>query len=108
MPALNARNTEQIYMRKLPGGGFVMIEVSPMRTLFGARRYQGRLILERRSETARRDGHVPPVIAEAQSTSIAGIFHELFLLAQSNVALATAALRPSTLRGNSSFAAFVL
>lgn len=108
MLALNARNTEKVYIRKLPGGGFVAIEVSPTRTLFGTRRFHGRLILERRADIERRNGHAPPMIAETQCTSVAGVFHELFLLAQSNVALANASMKCASATASGSVLAFVL
>ena len=92
MLALNANNKERIYQRALPGGGFVSIDVRPMRTLFGPRRYRGSLIVERRGTAGRRDGHVAPVVAETKAATISSILHDLFPLAQSNIELANRCL----------------
>jgi hypothetical protein len=35
------RSSERLYERTLPGGGFVAIEVTPVRNVLGWRRYQG-------------------------------------------------------------------
>ncbi len=82
-------DSEQIYFRQLPGGGFVAIEATPIRALLGARRYRGEVVVERRAERDRREGHVPPVVAIVTAPSVASVFHDLFPIAQSNCALAT-------------------
>ena len=92
------RDAERIYERQLPGGGFVAIEVTPVRNLLGKRKYHGQVVVERRIEQWRRPGHAPPAVAEADAATISSVFHELFPVAQSNVALATGCLaqRPAT------------
>lgn len=87
------RGSEQIYMRQLPGGGFVAILATPVRNLLGRRRYRGDVVVERRIDPARRAGHPAPVVATAHGASLARLLHELFPLAQSNTALATLFVR---------------
>jgi hypothetical protein len=88
----DARNSEQIYRRPLPGGGFVTIEATPVHNLLGKRRYRGDVVVERRTGSDRRIGHDAPIVACAEAQTIATIFHELFPVAQSNAALATKCL----------------
>jgi len=92
MPTLEKRDAEQVYQRRLPGGGYVAIEVTPVRTLLGQRRYHGEVIVERRVERERRAGHVAPAVASADGSSPAAVLHELFPLAQSNTAVAIGVL----------------
>lgn len=93
--------TQQIYVRKLPGGGHVAIMATAHRTLLGALRYEGTLVVERRGTELRRIGHEPPTVARATASSVSGILHELFPVAQSNNELAVrciALCRPGTAR----------
>jgi hypothetical protein len=83
------RDSEQIYRRPLPGGGFVTIEATPVRNLLGKRRYRGEVVVERRAASDRRVGHDAPVVACAEAPTIGTVFHELFPVAHSNIALAT-------------------
>lgn len=89
MPKRERSDSEQIYLRQLPGGGFVAIDVSPVRTLLGQRKYRGEVVVERRAERYRREGHPAPVVASAEGPSIASVFYKLFPVAQSNTAVAT-------------------
>ncbi len=88
MVTMDRGNAEQIYLRQLPGGGFVAIEVTQVRTLLGQRRFRGEVIVERRIERERREGHAAPAVAHAEGPTIASVFHELFPVAQSNAAVA--------------------
>jgi len=81
-------DSERVYERQLPGGGFVAIEVTPMRNLLGQRKYHGEVVVERRIQAERRQGHSAPTVAEVNATTISSVFHELFPVAQSNVAVA--------------------
>jgi len=92
MPTLDKRDAEQVYQRRLPGGGFVAIEVTPVRTLLGQRRFHGEVIVERRIELERRSGHPAPSVASADAASLAAVLHELFPVAQSNTAVAIGVL----------------
>ena len=89
---MRTNTTERVYLRALPGGGYVAIETMPVRTLVGQRRYRGAVILERRTNVNRRAGHQPPVIALAEASSVATILDKLFPLTQSNAALAAECL----------------
>jgi hypothetical protein len=86
--AMSQRQSERVYFRHLPGGGYVSIEVTEDRTLFGKRRLRGELVVERRVDRERREGHVAPSIAQADAFTLASILHKLFPIAQSNTAIA--------------------
>jgi len=73
-----------LYSRDLPGGGVVTIEALPE----GSPSIQARVSVERRIDPQRREGHVPPVIAEARAPSQASAFKELYGIAADNVAVA--------------------
>jgi len=92
MAKASKRDSERVYERQLPGGGFVSIEVTPTRNLLGLRKYHGDVVVERRTELERRRGHVAPVVAEVDAPTISSVFHELLPVAQSNVAVATRCL----------------
>ena len=78
---------ELLYSRELPGGGRVTIEaLSPGEP--HAPECRARIIVERRRDPQRRDGHTPPVIVEAEAPTRAGVFNELFAIARDNVAVA--------------------
>lgn len=79
-----------LYTRDLPGGGYVAIEA---RMEEAGAQYHARLLAERRSDPARRAGHAPPVIAEAEGGSAARVFDELYAIAADNVAVAQWILR---------------
>jgi hypothetical protein len=86
------RSAERIYERTLPGGGFVAIEVMPVRNVLGRQRYRGNVVVERRGERERRKGHPAPSVAQASAATVATILHELFPVAHSNVTLASGCL----------------
>jgi hypothetical protein len=79
-----------LYIRELPGGGFVSIEGHPAH---GGPPYRATLCVERRSDPDRRDGHEPPVVLSADGDSQSEAFDRLLAIANSNVAVATALLR---------------
>lgn len=78
-----------LYRRELPGGGFVNVDVDPPSAEGLHRAY---VAVERRSDPARRDGHVPPVVASAVGTR-QNVFAQLLSIAADNVAVARALLR---------------
>lgn len=86
------RNAERIYLRVLPGGGFVAIEAVTRYNLLGQRRYHGHVIVERRAQQSRRLGHQPPAVAYAEGSSVATLLDKLFPITQSNAALAAECL----------------
>ena len=79
-----SRSPAILYTRDLPGGGYVAIEASED----AGAHFHARLLAERRSDPARRAGHSPPVIAEAEGGTAARVFDELYPIAADNVAVA--------------------
>jgi hypothetical protein len=77
-----------VYRRELPGGGYVAIEVERERELALTR-----VSVQRRAVDARRDDHVPIVIAEAECDERSSEFGALFRLAGDNAAIARVLLR---------------
>lgn len=82
------RSADRLFHRDLPGGGYVAIELTGPVT--GARR--ARVIVERRSDRARRVGHPPPVILDEDWKPERGI-GDLYRIACDNVAIARGLLR---------------
>ena len=83
------RSAERLFHRDLPGGGYVAIELAS--SVSTADRTV-RVIIERRTDRARRDGHRPPVILEEAWKPDLG-FGELYRIACDNVAIARGLLR---------------
>jgi hypothetical protein len=77
-----------IYRRELPGGGFVAIVVAREQETT-----RTRVSVERRAVDARRRGHPPVVIAEAEGDERSASFIDLFRIAADNAAIARALLR---------------
>lgn len=86
-----------LYTRDLPGGGYVAIEAREQENA----RFHARLLAERRSDPARRAGHAPPVIAEADGVSASRVFDELYSIAADNVAVAQWIMRWQARRARS-------
>jgi hypothetical protein len=80
----NAEDPVLLYSRGLPGGGVVTIEAVSKETP----EVKARVSVERRIDPQRRDGHEPPVIAEAQAPTQSTAFKELYQIASDNVAVA--------------------
>jgi hypothetical protein len=85
------RAAERLFHRDLPGGGYVAIELSTAPTVAGKR---ARVIVERRGDRARRQGHRPPIILEEDWKPERGI-GELYRIACDNVAIARGLLNLS-------------
>ena len=81
----------RLYERELPGGGYVAIDVS-VETRGEDVVPHTRVFVERRSESVRRSGHVPPCIAEADADDSTTEFSDLLRIARDNVAIARALL----------------
>ena len=90
---MSAPNVRRVFRRDLPGAGFVAIDVVTSRSLLGRRRFDGSVVVERRSEPAR--GGVAPIIARACATSVEGVIDRLLPSALSNAAIGAALLRRS-------------
>jgi hypothetical protein len=91
---------ELLYSRELPGGGRVTIEALTPGELH-APECRARIIVERRRDPQRREGHTPPVIMEAEAPTRADVFNELFAIARDNVAVARGLIRWQSRRRSS-------
>ena len=89
---MSAPSVRRVFRRDLPGAGFVAIDVVTSRSLFG-RRFDGSVVVDRRSEPTR--GGVAPIIARACANSIEGVIQQLLPSALSNAAIGAALLRRS-------------
>jgi hypothetical protein len=81
----------RLYRRSLPGGGYVAID-----SVTGdsdSARVHVQLLVERRADLARRAGHEPPVVAEADAADAGQVFDELYAIAVDNVEVARAIQR---------------
>jgi len=89
-----------LYSRDLPGGGRVTIEVHPA-GVASASRCRARVVVERRRDPQRREGHAPPVIVEAEAPTRARVYEELIVVASDNVAVARGLIQWQSRRGRS-------
>jgi hypothetical protein len=80
---------EPLYTRSLPGGGFVSIEA----TVVHDTEYRLSLFVERRVDPKRRQGHAPPVVAEATGPDRERAVRQLVRIAENNVEVARALQR---------------
>jgi len=85
------RSAERLFHRDLPGGGYVAIEL--IADTEAGRKV--RVLVERRGDRSRRQGHRPPVILEEAWKPERG-FGELYRIACDNVAIARGLLRLPT------------
>jgi len=90
---VSAPKVRRVFRRDLPGAGFVAIDVVASRSLLGRRRFDGCVVVERRSEPTR--GGVAPIIARACANSIEGVIQQLLPSALSNAAIGAGLLRRS-------------
>ena len=90
---MSAPSARRVFRRDLPGAGFVAIDIATSRSLFGRRRFDGSVVVERRSQPSR--GGVAPVIARACANSIESVIQQLLPSALSNAAIGAALLRRS-------------
>jgi len=77
----------RFYERRLPGGGYIAIEVEPVRTLFGGVKVRGEIVVERRNE-ARRKGHRAPIAVAIERARTEDAVTALLPFARSDDALA--------------------
>ena len=84
---LHARSSgEQLYVRQLPGGGFVAIEAETVRPLFAPPKIRAHVLVERRNDV-RRAGHVPPIAACTEGDDITAMVAALMPIAESDQAI---------------------
>lgn len=93
--------TERVYLRSLPGGGYVAIDVTTVRRFLRKARYRGAVLVERRADGERRRT-LPPVVAEASGDSAESVLRQLLPAAECNPAIGSALLRctPGALPGS--------
>lgn len=85
--------TERAYLRTLPGGGYVAIDVTYVRRLFRRGHYRGVVLVERRSDGDRHRTFAPIIIARATGRTIDSVVHQLLPAAECNPAIGAALLR---------------
>jgi hypothetical protein len=90
---MSASNLTRVFRRDLPGGGHVAIDVAARRSLVGRRRFEGCVVVERRSAPARHG--IAPVVARANGKSVEAVIQQLLPCALSNAAIGAALLRCS-------------
>jgi hypothetical protein len=83
-----------LYTRTMPGGGYVRVElVVSDRGNVSHERVSGRVVIEPRNASPRRDGLAPLVVEEVEGEDRNAVVAELFRIAQDNAALARRVLR---------------
>lgn len=85
--------TERVYVRKLPGGGYVAIDITRVRRVFRRSRYRGAVVVERRSAGAAQRTLHPLVVAEASGATAESVLRALLPAAECNPAIGSALLR---------------
>jgi hypothetical protein len=85
-----------LYRRELPGGGYVAINIERRNAKGDSCRT--RVFVERRGTEARRGGHQPLVIAEADGDEESPGFADMYKIAADNAAIARALLRLQPVR----------
>jgi hypothetical protein len=90
--ALNAG--EALYTRQMPGGGYVRVElVVSDRGNVASERRRGRVVIEPRNASPRRDDASPLVVEEVEGDDENEVVAELFRIARDNAAIARRVLR---------------
>ena len=83
-----------LYTRTMPGGGYVKVELLVSdRGNVAHERVTGRVVIEPRSATPRRNDLVPFVVEELEGEDENSVVAELFRIARDNAALARRVLR---------------
>lgn len=81
-------DSEPLYTRQLPGGGYVAIEAARSDSAVNLRLY-----VERRVDPKRRTGHQPPIVAEVSGIDRERAIRQLVRIAENNVEVARALRR---------------
>jgi hypothetical protein len=86
--------TRALYTRTMPGGGYVKVElVVSDRGNVAHERVSGRVVIEPRNASPRRDDFAPLVVEEVEGEDENTVVAELFRIAQDNAAIARRVLR---------------
>ena len=85
---------QALYTRPMPGGGYVRVElvVSDRGDVAGERR-RGRVVIEPRDVSPRRDDSTPLVVEEVEGDDENAVMAECFRIARDNAAIARRVLR---------------
>ena len=88
------RAGQPLYLRPMPGGGYVRVEllVSDRADVSGERR-RGRVVIEPREASPRRDDAAPLVVEEVEGDDENAVVAECFRIARDNAAIARRVLR---------------
>lgn len=85
---------EALYARSMPGGGYVRVElVVSDRGDVGSERRRGRVVIEPRDPSPRRDDAAPLVVEEVEGDDEDAVVAECFRIARDNAAIARRVLR---------------
>jgi hypothetical protein len=86
--------SQPLYARSMPGGGYVRVElvVSDRGNIEGERR-RGRVVIEPRDASPRRDDSAPLVVEEVEGEDEDAVVAECFRIARDNAAIARRVLR---------------
>ena len=83
-----------LYTRPMPGGGYVRVElVVRDRGDVASERRRGRVVIEPRSASPRRDDAAPLVVEEVEGEDENAVVTECFRIARDNAAIARRVLR---------------
>jgi hypothetical protein len=83
-----------LYTRPMPGGGYVRVElVVSDRGDVASERRLGRVVIEPRDASPRRDDSAPLVVEEVEGEDVNAIVAECFRIARDNAAIARRVLR---------------
>lgn len=93
-PTNTPRAITPLYTRTMPGGGYVKVElVVSDRGNIAHERVSGRVVIEPREASPRRDDLAPLVVEEVEGEDENAVVAELFRIARDNAALARRVLR---------------
>jgi hypothetical protein len=85
---------QALYTRPMPGGGYVRVElVVSDRGDVASERRRGRVVIEPRRASPRRDDAAPLVVEELEGDDENSVVAELFRIANDNAAIARRVLR---------------
>jgi hypothetical protein len=85
---------QALYTRPMPGGGYVRVElVVSDRGDVSSERRRGRVVIEPRRVSPRRDDAMPLVVEEVEGDDENAVVAELFRIASDNAAIARRVLR---------------
>ena len=85
--------SDRVYFRRLPGGGYVAVEITRVRRWFRKSYHRGIVLVERRSDNGGDRTQHPLVVAEASGESAESVLRTLLPAAECNPAIGSALLK---------------